>query len=236
MAVTDPVPHQVYLDAPGPRGVPCTATPAQRSAAGAVVDGDTLADHLLSSTRHARVITPTHPGFGGTPRPDALRSIAGLAALYAALLDRRDLHDVTIVGNSIGGWIAAELALLDSTRISNIVLVDAAGIEVPDHPIADFFSLTMDQAAGHRPPPADRNARQAPATTVAVRRRPRHQSCRPLTRGYPPRAQRRKEVSEVSARCACCAEAPLDTMPESILLVAAGAAWRSPGPRSIRRR
>ncbi len=102
---------------------------------------------LLSATRHARVITPTHPGFNGTPRPDALHSIAGLAALYAALLDQRDLRDVTLVGNSIGGWIAAELALLDSTRLNSVVLVDAVGIEVPGHPAADFFSLTMEQVA-----------------------------------------------------------------------------------------
>ncbi len=102
---------------------------------------------LLSATEHARVLTPTHPGFSGTPRPDALHSIAGLAALYAALLDHSDLHDVTVVGNSIGGWTAAELALLDSTRLSSVVLVDAVGIEVPDHPVADFFSLTMEQVA-----------------------------------------------------------------------------------------
>ena len=102
---------------------------------------------LLSTTQHARVITPIHPGFGGTARPDALHNIAGLAALYAALLDQLGLHDVTVIGNSIGGWIAAELALLSPERLSGVVLVDAAGIEVPGHPIADFFSLTMDQVA-----------------------------------------------------------------------------------------
>ena len=53
--------------------------------------------------------------------------------------------DVTVIGNSIGGWIAAEMALLASPRVSRAVLVDAVGIEVPGHPIADFFSLTMDQ-------------------------------------------------------------------------------------------
>jgi pimeloyl-ACP methyl ester carboxylesterase len=102
---------------------------------------------LLTTTRHARVIAPTHPGFGGTPRPERLDSIAGLARVYAALLDQLDLHDVTVVGNSIGGWIAAELALLDSPRVGSLVLVDAAGIEVEGHPIVDFFSLTLDQVA-----------------------------------------------------------------------------------------
>ena len=101
----------------------------------------------LLSAKGARVITPTHPGFGGTPRPDSLDSIAGLARVYAALLDQLDLDDVTVIGNSIGGWIAAEMALLGSPRIGSLVLVDAAGIEVAGHPIADFFSLTLDQVA-----------------------------------------------------------------------------------------
>lgn len=60
---------------------------------------------------HARVLTPTHPGFHCTSRPDALDSIGGLAALYVALLESLDLHDVTVVGNSIGGWITAEMPI-----------------------------------------------------------------------------------------------------------------------------
>ena len=85
---------------------------------------------LLAGTDPASVISPTHPGFGGTPRPEALDSVRGLAALYTALLDRLGLTNVTVVGNSIGGWIAAEIALLGSARISSVILVDAAGIEV----------------------------------------------------------------------------------------------------------
>jgi len=100
---------------------------------------------LLAEQQEIRVVTPTHPGFGGTPRPESLASPADLAVLYAELLDRLDLDDVLVVGNSIGGWIAAEMALLGSTRIGAIILVDAVGIEVEGHPVADFFSLTMDQ-------------------------------------------------------------------------------------------
>jgi pimeloyl-ACP methyl ester carboxylesterase len=102
---------------------------------------------LLAAERRAHVITPIHPGFGGTARPDGFSTIAQLAHLYIALLDRLGLDDVTVVGNSIGGWIAAEMALLDTTRISSIELVDAVGIEVPGHPVVDFFALTFPEIA-----------------------------------------------------------------------------------------
>ena len=103
----------------------------------------------LLATEPARVITPTHPGFAGTPRPDSLNSVRGLAEMYVALIDALELQDVTVVGNSMGGWIAAEMALLDSARISGFVLVDAVGIEVPGNPVVDFFSLTPRQVAEH---------------------------------------------------------------------------------------
>jgi pimeloyl-ACP methyl ester carboxylesterase len=93
------------------------------------------------------LVTPIHPGFGGTPRPLGLATVRGLTALYLALLDELDLTDVTVIGNSIGGWITAEMAALGSPRLGSIVLVDAVGIEVPGHPVADFFGLTLDQVA-----------------------------------------------------------------------------------------
>src|SRR5207248_86250 len=62
---------------------------------------------LLAEAEQVRVITPTHPGFGGMSRPDKLDSIRALAALYVGLLDELQLTEVTVIGNSIGGWIAA---------------------------------------------------------------------------------------------------------------------------------
>ncbi|MFJ1610684.1 alpha/beta fold hydrolase [Streptomyces sp. NPDC088253] len=97
---------------------------------------------LLAEQRPARVFTPVHPGFDGTARPEWLTDVTTLAQVYAHLLDALDLRDVAVVGNSIGGWIAAELAALGSPRISSVTLVNAVGIAVPGHPIADTFSLT----------------------------------------------------------------------------------------------
>ena len=83
------------------------------------------------------------------------------------------LQDVTVIGNSIGGWITAEIALVKSPRVSGIVLIDAVGIEVPGHPVADFFSLTMDQVfrlSFHNPEPFRIDPRRCP--------RPRRRSSR----------------------------------------------------------
>jgi len=102
---------------------------------------------LLAERLGSRVLTPTHPGFAGTERPDGLTTIRQLAALYARLLDELDLDDVTVVGNSIGGWIAQELALLGSPRVGRVVLVDSVGVDVPGHPVADFFALTFPELA-----------------------------------------------------------------------------------------
>jgi pimeloyl-ACP methyl ester carboxylesterase len=98
---------------------------------------------LLADSQPGRVLTPVHPGFDGTPRPDALTTPAALAAVYRTLLDDLDIDDVTVIGGSIGGWIAAELALLASPRVSGIVLVSAVGIEVEGHPVTDVSTLTL---------------------------------------------------------------------------------------------
>lgn len=103
----------------------------------------------LADRQHAHVLVPTHPGFAGTPRPEELDSVPALATLYRDLLDLLDLTDVTVIGNSVGGWVAVELALLHSPRVSSLVLVDAVGIEVPGEPVADAFAMTPAQIADH---------------------------------------------------------------------------------------
>jgi pimeloyl-ACP methyl ester carboxylesterase len=86
-----------------------------------------------------RVVTPVHPGFDGSPRPDGFAAVADLATAYTTLLEHLDLADVTVIGNSVGGWIAAEMALRKSPRITSVVLLDAVGIDTgsPARPIAN---------------------------------------------------------------------------------------------------
>jgi pimeloyl-ACP methyl ester carboxylesterase len=126
---------------------------------------------LLAGQDHHRVLTPIHPGFWGTPRPAELTSVSGLAALYRELLDTLELTDVTVIGNSIGGWIAAELAIPNSPRISSLVLLDAVGIDVKDHPVADVSTLSVPEIMAlsfHDPAPFLVNPATLPDAQKAI--------------------------------------------------------------------
>jgi pimeloyl-ACP methyl ester carboxylesterase len=75
-----------------------------------------------------RVIAPDLPGFGGSEMPSGRISIQGFARVIDALCDRLEISDPVVVGNSMGGFIGAELALAFPTRVSKLVLVSAAGM------------------------------------------------------------------------------------------------------------
>ena len=95
----------------------------------------------LSAT--ARVLTPTHPGFDGTIRPDWLHSIADLAQFYLALLDRLEIGGIVVAGSSLGGWIASEMALQAPARVKGLILINAVGIAVEGHPVVDVSQLAL---------------------------------------------------------------------------------------------
>jgi pimeloyl-ACP methyl ester carboxylesterase len=74
--------------------------------------------------------------------------VAAYADAYARYLAERDLSDVTVIGSSLGAWIAAELALGDRTRrLAGVVIINGAGIEVPEHPILNISGFTPPQLA-----------------------------------------------------------------------------------------
>jgi len=99
-----------------------------------------VAGFAAALAAHARVLTPTHPGFDGQPRPDGTDTIADLAVAYLDLLDELDLREVVVIGNSMGGWLAAEIALRDNQRrVAGLVLLNAVGIPGT---IADATTMT----------------------------------------------------------------------------------------------
>ncbi len=76
------------------------------------------------------VLAPEHPGFGASDTPEWLDTISDLANFYLDFLDQLDLKGVHLVGSSLGGWIAADLAVRNSARLASLTLVGAAGIYV----------------------------------------------------------------------------------------------------------
>ena len=98
---------------------------------------DRMADHY-------DVIQPVHPGFAGTAIPEHFDNLQDLVFLYMDLIDHLDLKDAILVGFSMGGWAAAEIAVMSTQRFSKLVLVDSVGIKPGgpfDRDIADVFAL-----------------------------------------------------------------------------------------------
>ncbi len=80
-----------------------------------------------------RVITLDLPGFGHSPMPRQTISIGGYARLLDQLLDRLEVDAAAVVGNSMGGFIAAELAIAFPQRVEQLVLISAAGLSTHQH-------------------------------------------------------------------------------------------------------
>jgi pimeloyl-ACP methyl ester carboxylesterase len=99
-------------------------------------------DHLA---RHARVIAPSHPGFGRSELPRWMTTVDDLAYFYLDVLETLDLTDAIVVGVSLGGWIAAEIAVKSTARLSHLVLANSVGIKVGDREtrdVVDIFAIT----------------------------------------------------------------------------------------------
>ena len=89
--------------------------------------------------RQFDLIAPAHPGFGLSESDDEFERIEDLVFHYLDLLNHLSLDRVHIVGASLGGWIAAELALRYPERVNRLALVDAAGIEEKASPRDPLF-------------------------------------------------------------------------------------------------
>jgi pimeloyl-ACP methyl ester carboxylesterase len=91
------------------------------------------------------VIAPENPGFGESDTPEWLDTVHDLAYFYLDLLDELKLNGVHLVGLSLGGWIAAELAVRNTQRLASLTLAGAAGLYVPGVAQMDPFLGTDEQ-------------------------------------------------------------------------------------------
>ena len=128
---------------------------------------------------HGRVLAPSHPGFGHSPDVETIDTVDDLAYLYLDLLAEQDLRGVTLIGFSLGGWVAAEMAVKSTEHLAGLILVAPLGIKVGDREtrdIPDIFALAADEVARlqyHDPgrAVADYTALSDDALTVIARNR-----------------------------------------------------------------
>ncbi len=112
---------------------------------------------LTKLAAHGEIIAPSHPGFGASPLPPDFDTMYDLVNLYLAILDAIPSDDVTVIGFSFGGWIAAELAVTNPAKLGRLILVDPVGIKLggrEDRDIAHFFNTDpgeLNQRSWHDP-------------------------------------------------------------------------------------
>jgi pimeloyl-ACP methyl ester carboxylesterase len=95
-----------------------------------------LADRL-------RVIAPAHPGCHASEENEEIDTIEDVAFHYLQVLDALGIDRFHLAGASIGGWIAAEIAIRIPERVHSLALIGATGLYVPRQPIADIFMLVQ---------------------------------------------------------------------------------------------
>ncbi len=86
---------------------------------------------------------PLYPGYDGTPPDPDFRSVDDLAYRYLDLLEEMDARDATVVGCSLGGWVALEMAVRDRSRIGRMALLAPVGVKLSGREERDFADLAF---------------------------------------------------------------------------------------------
>lgn len=110
------------------------------------------------------VIAPTHPGFGESTGLEHIDDPVDMALYYYDFMDTLGIETAHVIGHSLGGMLAAEVAALDPHRVRKLVLCNPVGLWRDDAPVLDFFA--EDPAAVQRAVWAD------PESEVATGLRP----------------------------------------------------------------
>jgi len=96
-----------------------------------------------------KVAAPHLPGYGQSTGGELIEDVVDACLFYHQLMDDLGIASAHIVGHSMGGMLAAEMAALDVHRIKKLVLVDAAGFWLEQHPIPDPFAMGLSELAAH---------------------------------------------------------------------------------------
>ncbi len=96
------------------------------------------------------VYAPSQPGFNGTERPDWLGTINDMAHFNQQLAQQLGLDQYVLMGHSMGGWIAAEMAAMSPSSLKALVLIDGVGIRPKDSDITEIFMVSAETRAGYR--------------------------------------------------------------------------------------
>ena len=108
-------------------------------------------------THHFRLIAPSHPGFGASSLSDWIDCPDDIAHIYLELMSLLQLEQVDIIGCSLGGWIAAEIASKVPERIRKLVLAAPVGVKVGSRDrldVPDIFAIPpkrLDELLYHNP-------------------------------------------------------------------------------------
>ena len=91
------------------------------------------------------LVAPEHPGFGDTPATDWLEGFDDLVLHYRDVLNALGLDRIHLIGFSLGGWIAANLAIFYPERLKSLTLIAPAGLRMPEAPMTDFMRMPPEE-------------------------------------------------------------------------------------------
>lgn len=127
------------------KGIECTVREAGEGApllylhgAGGLYAEEPLLDALAG---HFHVHAPEWPGYGEQPTEDAIEDMLDFALHGWDVVRALGLERPHVVGHSMGGMIAAEMACLNPDGLGRLALVCPAGLWIDEHPIPDLFAM-----------------------------------------------------------------------------------------------
>jgi pimeloyl-ACP methyl ester carboxylesterase len=100
---------------------------------------------LAALAERYTVYAPSHPGFDRSDDATWMETISDLARFYLWFVDELGLRDLRLIGSSIGGWTAAELAVMNPHILERLVLVAPAGLKPEQGEILDIFYYPLEQ-------------------------------------------------------------------------------------------